>query len=791
MRWSFLALFLLSICTFLLSSCGDDGGSSSDSSDGDLVADGDDETGTEEDGDTEDDTEPARVSENYKVRGSIEQIYIWLAEPGITMEVVSSQDEVIASGETDDLGSLVFRTLPSAEDYRVRPADDPDDYTDQIHVMSIEGSQPDEDFYASQTLQPGYGYLTARDGTTLSIFVSLPGPVEDGPYPTVVNYSGYSPSRPGQSLGETAELFCDDYPILCDAPSAPSALIAGVMGYASVSVNLRGTGCSGGAYDYFEPMQILDGYDVIEIVARQSWVKHHKVGMVGLSYPGITQLFVASSNPPSLAAIAPFSVIADTVTSTLVPGGIYNNGFALEWIQMVLDKASPYAHQWIVDLVDAGDTICEENQLLHGQKLDAIAKALENPYYTDEVAKPLDPTTFVQKINVPVFMTGQTQDEQTGPHFPALFDKFTQSPVTRFTVTNGIHMDGFAPQILGEWANFLSFYVNREIPGIDSTVRGIVPLFMVDVYGAQGLSLPPERFTEYTDFEQAKADYEAEDAIRVIFETGAKEGITPGGPEGVFEAGFSEWPIPELVPTRYYFQPGGAMSLTAPDATESASWFTPDPEAGDRITLNSGSVETPQPDYIYRDLVSGKAVSFLSEALEDDLFLIGPGSVDLWIQSTADDADLEVQLSDVRPDGKESFIQNGWLRASHRTLLPESTDLRPVSSHYEEDVSPLPADDWTLVRVELMAINHIVRAGSRLRLSIDTPGDSCARWRFLLLETDDDTRHYIAHDSTHPSSMVLPVVPDLVTEGERPDCTALRGQPCRDYLDFVNNEALP
>ena len=30
---------------------------------------------------------------------------------------------------------------------------------------------------------------------------------------------------------------------------------------------MRGTGCSGGAFDYFEPLQGLDGYDVIETVA--------------------------------------------------------------------------------------------------------------------------------------------------------------------------------------------------------------------------------------------------------------------------------------------------------------------------------------------------------------------------------------------------------------------------------------------------------------------------------------------------------------------------------------------
>ena len=45
--------------------------------------------------------------------------------------------------------------------------------------------------------------------------------------------------------------------------------------------------------------------------------------MVGISYGGISQLFVAATQPPHLAAITPLSVIDNTAT-TLDPGGILN-----------------------------------------------------------------------------------------------------------------------------------------------------------------------------------------------------------------------------------------------------------------------------------------------------------------------------------------------------------------------------------------------------------------------------------------------------------------------------------
>ena len=225
------------------------------------------------------------------------------------------------------------------------------------------------------------------------------------------------------------------------------------MGFATVGVNMRGTGCSGGAYDFFETLQLLDGYDVIETVAAQSWVKGNKVGMAGLSFPGISQLFVASTQPPSLAAITPLSVISN-VQSTMVPGGILNDGFAINWTQQVLDSASPFGQGWEQERVDGGDAICDENQLLHGQKVDIIQKAYDNPFYDPAVADPLNLELLAERIEVPVFLAGSWQDEQTGPGFASLLDKFTNSPQVRMTVYNGVHPDGYTPQVLGRVAQF-------------------------------------------------------------------------------------------------------------------------------------------------------------------------------------------------------------------------------------------------------------------------------------------------------------------------------------------------
>ena len=130
------------------------------------------------------------------------------------------------------------------------------------------------------------------------------------------------------------------------------------MGFTVVDVNMRGTGCSGGAFDFFEPLQNLDGYDVIETIARQPWVLHHKVGMMGISYGGISQLFTAQTNPPSLAAISPLSVL-DATQTTLYPGGILNTGFAVNWAKERVHDAKPAGpnagQPWAYQRIQDGD----------------------------------------------------------------------------------------------------------------------------------------------------------------------------------------------------------------------------------------------------------------------------------------------------------------------------------------------------------------------------------------------------------------------------------------------------
>ena len=726
------------------------------------------------------------ASASFRARGSVEQVHVWKAPPGATIELRDAAGTLVRTGQADALGSLVLRKVTPADGYAVViPALAGQNAVTPIAVTSVSGSQPAPDFYAKQKLVAGFNYITTRDGTELSAYVTFPS--GKGPYPTVVNYSGYTPSKPGAPIGDYAS-YCKTLPVLCDAPTDASALIAALNGYATVGVNMRGTGCSGGAYDFFEKLQLLDGYDLIETIAAQEWVNGHRVGMTGLSYPGISQLFVARTHPPSLAAITPLSVIGSTY-STGRPGGIFNDGFALEWITNVLDRAAPYGQGWEQQRVDAGDTHCADNQLLHGQKVDVISEARTDAYYTDDLVGPLDPTAFAHEIEVPVFLAGAWEDEQTGPFFFTLLDQMKASPLTRFTVYNGVHPDGFAPQILVEWKAFLDIYVAHAIPQTSDDVRLLAPVLFKNVFKLS-LDLPPDRFSQYATWEEAKVAYEAEPPLRAIFEDGA--GPDLGAPKGTFERRFAAWPPPETTPLRLYFHESGALASAAPTAATGGSTFQLDPEAGHRGILAPGAnVWDPLPAYDWKPLPAGADVVFESAPLDDDLVMLGTGSVDLWVRSPVDDADLEVNLIEVRPDGQERYIQSGWLRASLRKLAANATELWPEHTYRQEDEALLVPGAWTPARVGIAGFSYVFRKGSQIRVTVDTPGDSRAAWQFALKPYPGSVSYDIGHSAGHPSSVVLPVLAGLKSTAPLPPCPSLRAQQCRPHVAYTNTPAAP
>ena len=222
----------------------------------------------------------AAATSGINAAGSVEQVYVTDLTPGAQASLLDPQGLTLKTQTVNSLGGVLFRDVPPGDGYRVESEGM---QSDPLTVHNDDEAPWNPNIY-DQTIEPtGYQYLTTRDGTKLALTVhpptspaSLgvpdPGPLPDGqgapfapPYPTLIEYSGYAYAKP-------------------DGPQSGIAVLANAMGFAVVDIQMRGTGCSSGAFDFFEPLQSLDGYDIVETIANQPWVKGHKVGMMGISY---------------------------------------------------------------------------------------------------------------------------------------------------------------------------------------------------------------------------------------------------------------------------------------------------------------------------------------------------------------------------------------------------------------------------------------------------------------------------------------------------------------------------
>jgi predicted acyl esterase len=182
----------------------------------------------------------------------------------------------------------------------------------------------------------------------------------------------------------------------------------------------------------------------------------------------------------------------------------------------------------------------------------------------------------------------------------------------------------------------------------------------------------------------------------------------------------------------------------------------------------------------------------VSSPLKRDTTVIGAGAVHTWLRSSTRNVDLQATISEVRPDGKETFVQGGWVRGNERKLdHAKTTPLEPVLSLRKRDVSPLPPDRFVPLAIPLYYQGHAYRAGSRIRVTISAPNGDQPIWAFARAQPKGHSKVAISSTKRKPSRLTLPLVEGVKAPTGLPPCPGLRGEPCRDYAPVPNRAARP
>src|SRR5204862_6069702 len=121
-------------------------------------------------------------------------------------------------------------------------------------------------------------------------------------------------------------------------------------------------------------------------------------------------------------------------------------------------------------------------------------------------------------------------------------------------------------------------------------------------------------------YDLAKAAFDAQPSIRVLFDNGAGKPNHPGWPYPGFERSFSSFPIPGTVGRSWYVGPSGALS-DKPATKTSADGFTWDAHArpltdfnGDTGSGTNGLWTATQP-YNWTQYPKGTAVAYVTTPL--------------------------------------------------------------------------------------------------------------------------------------------------------------------------------
>ena len=572
-----------------------------------------------------------------------------------------------------------------------------------------------------------HGYITAPDGSELNYTVVVPS--ARGRFPVVMVYDGYEAG----------------YAPMTDNHDAPYMTALAAKGFAVMGVNMPGTGCSGGsAWPPFSKEWAQDGAFAVTWAASQPW-STGKVGMLGDSFPAFGSLWIAAERPRGLAAIAPDGWTGNFY-DTVYPGGIYNAGFPNFFDADQLTGAFPNNQQ----AAQSGDLRCQQHSALTtagrvagsngGPPLVfAATLAPQYPYddglWTDAIWEPKDA---IGNIQVPVLAANSYHDYivSAGMNYYSLFDPHR----SWFVLTNGPHV---TPMLSNKWVNEVVAFLDHYVAGTDN-----------------GWQNTPH--------------------VQIWHETGT---TSSGDVEPRWATSYPTWPPPTSTQT-LHLRAGGLLSQQAPASSEAPdSYLYPLPagSTGTPASLIGIGVTNP---WTTQPIPAGGNVAYTTPPIPHAVDIVGSSSLNLWLASTATNTDVQVTISEVRPDGQEQYVQRGWLRMSMRRLGLQSTATWPRPTYQKSDVETLAPGVPTYARIPILPFEHVFRAGSSIRISIEAPvGMTGTLYTFKFNPTP--ATNTIWHNRDRVSDWVFNTVPLTEPVKAWPACGSVLEEPCRTNTQSV------
>jgi uncharacterized protein len=509
-------------------------------------------------------------------------------------------------------------------------------------------------------------------------------------------------------------------------------------GYVVVIQDVRGRYTSEGEWYPFRHEQ-ADGYDTVEWVAALPY-SNGKVGMIGASYVGATQMLAAIAQPPHLTAIAPNVTASNYHDGWTYQSGAFEQWFDQNWTSQLaqntlqrLIEENTDARRGVPTLPLADYPVFNFGQLpAEGQLTSKIA-----PYYGDWLVHPDYDDYWKQwsieenfsKIAVPMLQVGGWYD---------IFAAGTMRNYMGAKAHGATEAARTQQHLLMEIGGHAGF--GRRIGDVDfgpHAVENVYTDVILDWYDFL--------------FKGIKNEYAADKPVRV-FTMGANE-----------YRQLDDWPPPQAQPTKYFLHSGGkanslrgdgTLSTAAPKSEVSDSYvYDPKnatPTFGGPLCCDEKHMEPGPRDQ--RGVENRDDVLVYSTGpLQRDTNVTGPVTATLWVKSSGVDTDFTAKLVDVGPDGFAQDLTEGILRMRYHDS-PEHPNFMNPGQIYQ-------------ITVDLWATSNVFLKGHSIRLEVassnfprfDRNLNTGEEVKFA--HTSVPATNVILHDAQHPSALVLPLMP--------------------------------
>lgn len=505
------------------------------------------------------------------------------------------------------------------------------------------------------------------------------------------------------------------------------------QGYVVVVQDCRGRYSSEGEfYPYLHEME--DGYDSVEWAARLDG-SDGRVGMMGFSYVGATQMLAATMRPPSLASITPSFTSSQYYDGWTYNGGAFALAFICYWANLLAMETAERAGDLEIRS-QLGATLGNAPAWYWALPVSEYPplQVPYAPYFKD----------WVEHCTYDDYWRRWSIDEDYSRidvpalHIGGWYDTFLSGTVKNF---NGVLAGGGSEatrrtqkMLLGPWAHMPWTPVSRLGSGGPSTMEideWIIRWFDYSLKG-QETGVMDSPVTAYT------------------LDGGWRD--------------FDAWPPSGVVEQDWFIHSGGRANSKFGDGTLDRA--TPGDEPPDLFVYEPGvpipsmgghsccfdDITPMGPADQHAAEVSRMMLVYTSEPLTEDIELVGDISVTLFAATTATDTDFTARLCVVDVSGTSVNLQEGILRARYRESLSDPKPLKP-GEVYE-------------LTIELGPVGALVEAGSRLRLDISS--SDFPMWDRNLntgnkpltdgpLESTPATQT-ILHNLIHPTRVSLPVL---------------------------------